>query len=338
LIVTGLSVRKKLALAAAIIVAPILYAMLTKNGASALYTLILIAFVLASFSVQLSIDVFSVVPRLHSDVGRIQKIDFTCAVVRLLLILGLIYLFAIAGVAVAIASATFLLQYFLLRSYAAKVVDLDAGQNAEDRREIVRLIKNLAANALFYCFQGQITVFLISFFARRAAAVAEVGALGRLAMIFTVLMNVLTNIFVPAFARCHDKRKLRYLYAGIAGGVILFSIAVLAFAAFFPAEFLFVLGNRYTHLHRELLLMIGVAVMTALSGTLWLLNASKAWITGAWLYIPLTLATQVALIPFTDFSSVAGVLAFNLISAVPSLLLNLALSYRGFRSFAPANA
>jgi len=113
---------------------------------------------------------------------------------------------------------------------------------------------------------------------------------------------------------------------------------VLAFAAFFPAEFLFVLGNRYTHLHRELLLMIGVAVMTALSGTLWLLNASKAWITGAWLYIPLTLTTQVALIPFTDFSSVAGVLAFNLISAVPSLLLNLALSYRGFRSFAPANA
>ena len=338
LIVTGLSVRKKLALAAAIIVAPILYAMLIKNGASTLYTLILIAFVLASFSIQLSIDVFSVVPRLHSDVGRIQKIDFTCAVVRLLLILGLIYLYAIAGVAVAIASATFLLQYFLLRSYAAKVVDLNASENAEDGREIVRLIKNLAANALFYCFQGQITVFLISFFARRAASVAEVGALGRLAMIFTVLMNVLTNIFVPAFARCHDKRKLRYLYAGIAGGVVLFSIAVLAFAAFFPAEFLFVLGNRYTHLHRELLLMIGVAVMTALSGTLWLLNASKTWITGAWLYIPLTLATQVALIPFTDFSSVAGVLTFNLISAVPSLLLNLALSYRGFRSFAPANA
>lgn len=82
--------------------------------------------------------------------------------------------------------------------------------------------------------------------------------------------------------------------------------------------------------------MIGVAVTTALSGTLWLLNASKAWITGAWLYIPLTFATQIALIPFTDFSSVAGVLIFNLISATPSLLLNLALSYRGFRSFAPA--
>ena len=336
LIKTGLAVRKKIAAVAAFVVAPILYAMLTKNGASSIYTLLLITFVLASFSIQISVDIFSVVPRLRSDIARIQKIDFTCAIVRLLLILGLVYLFATAGLAVAIAGATFLLQYFLLRSYAAKVVDLKANENAEDRHEIVRLIRNLAANAVFYCFQGQITIFLISFFARRAASVAEVGALGRLAMIFTVLTNLLINIFVPAFARCQGKRKLRYLYAAIAGGVILFSAIVLGGAALFPDQFLFVLGNRYTHLHRELLLMVGVAVITALSGTLWLLNASKAWITGAWLYIPLTLATQIALIPFTDFSSVAGVLIFNLISAVPSLLLNLALSYRGFRTFAPA--
>src|SRR6266699_3639645 len=331
LINTGLAVRRKLAAASVIIVAPILYAMLTKNGASSVYTLLLIAFVLAGFSIQLSVDVFSVVPRLHSDIGRIQKIDFTCAIFRLLLILGLVYFFATAGLAVAIASAAFLLQYILLRAYAAKVVDLKANENADDRREIVRLIKKLAANSLFYCFQGQITVFLISFFGRHAVSVAEVGALGRLAMIFTVL----TNIFVPAFARCHDKRKLHWLYIGIVGGVVLFSSAVIAGAAFFPEQFLFVLGNRYAHLHRELLLMVGVAVISALSGTLWLLNASKAWITGAWLYIPLTLATQLALVPFTDFSSISGVLIFNLISAAPSVLLNLALSYRGFRTFAP---
>ena len=336
LINTGLAVRKKLAAVAAIIVAPILYAMLARNGASSLYTLLLIAFVLAGFSIQISVDIFSVVPRLRSDISQIQKIDFTCAIVRLLLILGLVYLFATAGLAVAIASAAFLLQYFLLRAYAATVVDLKANENAEDRHEIVRLVKSLAANTLFYCFQGQITVFLISFFARHAASVAEVGALGRLAMIFTVLTNLLINIFVPAFARCQDKRKLRHLFAAIAGGVILFSALVLAGAALFPDQFLFVLGNRYAHLRRELLLMVGVAVVSALGGTLWLLNASKAWVSGAWLYIPLTLATQIALIPFTDFSSVAGVLMFNLISAVPSVLLNLALSYRGFRTFAPA--
>src|SRR6266436_4759117 len=92
LINTGLAVRKKLALISIIIVAPILYAMLARNGAPLIYTLVLIALVLVGFSFQLSIDVFSVVPRLRSDIGRIQKIDLTCAIVRFLLIVGFIYL------------------------------------------------------------------------------------------------------------------------------------------------------------------------------------------------------------------------------------------------------
>jgi O-antigen/teichoic acid export membrane protein len=336
LINTGLAVRRKLAAASIIIVAPILYAMLARNGAPLTYALLLIGVVLIGFSIQLSIDVFSVVPRLHSDIARIQTIDFICAITRLLLILGLVYLFSTAGLAVAIASATFFLQYLLLRSYAAKVVDLSASENSEDRQEIARLIKKLAANTLFYCFQGQITVFLISFFGRHATSVAEVGALWRFAMIFTVLMNMLTNVFVPAFARCHDKRTLRGLYLLIAGGVALFSLCVLGGAALFPDEFLFVLGNRYGHLHHELLLMLSSAVVSAFGATLWMLNASKAWVDGAWLYIPLTVATQIALIPFTDFSTVPGVLIFNLISGVPSVLLNLVLSFRGFRSFVSA--
>src|SRR5438105_13930064 len=124
LINTGLSVRRKLAAAAAIIVAPILYAMLTKNGASSIYTLFLIVVVLAGFSIQLAADIYSVVPRLHSDIGRIQRIDFISAIVRLLLILGLVYLFSTAGLAVAISRATFVLIYFLLSVYDAYVVDL----------------------------------------------------------------------------------------------------------------------------------------------------------------------------------------------------------------------
>ena len=84
--------------------------------------------------------------------------------------------------------------------------------------------------------------------------------------------------------------------------------------------------------------MVGSAVLAALTGTFWSLNAAKAWVTGSWLYIPLTLLTQIALIPFTDFSSVRSVLVFNLLSSIPNLLLNLALSFRGFRSLETAPA
>jgi O-antigen/teichoic acid export membrane protein len=338
LINTGLGVRRKLGAVAILIITPVLYFMLIKNGAPFLYAVTLIAVVLAGLLIQFSLGVLGVVPRLRADLVRIQVIDFTGAISRLLLVIGLVYLFSNAGVAIATAAATWLLQYALLRHYAVRVVDLSAAENPEDRRTIMDLVRKLAANTVFYCFQGQITVFLISFFARRVSSVAEIGALGRLAMIFSVLTNLLTNIFVPAFARCQSKRKLRWLYLGIVGGVIGFSLSILLGAWIFPGEFLFVLGNKYAHLHRELLLMVAGAVFAALTGTFWALNASKAWVAGAWLYIPLTLVTQIALIPYTDFSSVTGVLIFNLISAIPNLLLNIVMGLRGFRSFAQTAA
>jgi hypothetical protein len=336
LISTALSMRRKLGAVAIIIVTPVLYFLLVKNGASFFYTAVLIVMVLAGLLIQLSLGVLDVVPRLRSDIARIQSIDLTGAIARLLVLVTCMYFFLNAGVAVAVASATLLLQYAMLRKYVAGVIDLDAPENAEDRTAMVGFIRKLAANAVFYCLQGQITVFLISFFARRTSSIAEVGALGRLAMIFAVLSNLLTNVFVPAFARCQSERKLRWLYAAIIGGVGAFSLLVLCGAGIFPDQFLFVLGSKYAHLHRELLLMVGGAILSALTGTFWALNASKAWVSGSWLYIPLTLATQIALIRYTDFSSVMGVLTFNLISAIPNLLLNIALSYRGFRSFQSA--
>ncbi|PYI94603.1 MAG: polysaccharide biosynthesis protein [Verrucomicrobia bacterium] len=330
LIKTASNLRRKLGAIAAIVITPILFFMLVKNGAPVPYTFVLIALVLAGLAVQLALGVLGVVPRLLSDIRRIQTIDLAGASARLLVLVALMFLFLNSAVAVAVGSATLLLQYWMLRRYAARVIDLDAPENEEDRRAMQRFIRNLAANAVFFCFQGQITIFLIGFFGRDINSVAEVGALGRLAMVFTVLTNLLSNIFGPAFARCHDPKRLRWQYAIIVGGVTGFSIALIAAAVLFPGAFLFVLGAKYAHLERELVIMVSGAVVGALTGTFWTLNASKAWIAGSWLYIPLTLAAQIALIPVTDFSSVRSVLLFNLLSAVPNLLLNLALSFRGF--------
>lgn len=332
LIATAQNLRRKLGSVAILAVTPILYWMLTRNGASPVYALLLISIILGGLLIQLSLGVLAVVPRLRSDISRIQKIDLTGAIARLVVLLVLAFVFLNAGIAVLVGASALLLQYVMFRRYVGTVIDLHASENADDRRAMIGFIKNQAANAIFFCLQGQITIFLISFFSRQASAVAEVGALGRLAMIFAIIGQLLTNIFVPAFARCHEPKKLPWLYFGIVGGVAAFSALVVIGAAFFPDQFLFVLGHKYAHLQRELFLMVAGAVVTMLTGTFWVLNASKAWITGSWLYIPLTIATQVALIPFTDFSNISAVLIFNLIAALPNLLLNVIMSYRGFRS------
>ena len=336
LVNTALGLRRKLGLVSVIVVVPILYYLLVKNGAATSYTALLIVAVLVGLVVQLSIGVLSVVPRLRADISRIQTIDLSGAIARLLALAALMYLFLNGAVALAIGSATLLLQYWMLRRYVAGVIDVTAPENPEDRAAMRGFIRSQAANAVFFCLQGQITVFLISIFGRQVSSIAEVGALGRLAMIFAVLSHLLANVFAPAFARCQDPTRLRWQYAAILSAVAAFSLVIVGAAYFFPQQFLFVLGNKYAHLGRELLLMVGGAVITTMASTLWSLNAAKAWVAGSWLYIPLTLATQLALIPFTDFASVPGVLTFNLISAMPSLILNVILSFRGFRHWQPA--
>ncbi len=332
LIATAQKLRWKLGTVAILIITPILYLMLARNGAAFPYAIALIALILFGLGAQLSLGVLSVVPRLRSDVSRIQKIDLSGALARLVVLIGCAFLFLNAALAILIGAGAFLLQYWLTRRYVAGVIDLSASENPEDRRAMIGFIKSQAANAVFFCLQGQITIFLISFFGTRASSVAEIGALGRLTMIFAIIGQLLTNIFVPAFARCQSVARMRWLYTGIVGAVVFFSAVILLAASIFPGQFLFVLGNKYAHLDRELLLMVAGTVANVLVGTLWLMNASKAWIAGSWLYIPTTLATQIALIPFTDFSSVNGLLIFNLLSTLPNLLVNIGLTFRGFRS------
>ncbi|MEY2578016.1 MAG: hypothetical protein QOI49_840 [Verrucomicrobiota bacterium] len=85
LIKTASTLRRKLGAIAAIVITPILFFMLVKNGAPISYTFILIALVLAGLSVQLALGVLGVVPRLRSDIGWIQTIDLAGAAVLLIL-------------------------------------------------------------------------------------------------------------------------------------------------------------------------------------------------------------------------------------------------------------
>jgi len=240
LVSTGLKLRRKLGTAAILVVTPLLYFMLRKHGTSFSYTVFLIAAVLAGLSAQLSVEVFSVIPRLRSDLGQIQKVDFIGSIARLAVLGALAFVFLNAGVAVVAGSGALLLQYLLSRQYAAGIIDLQAEENAEDRKAMLGFIRSQAANAVFFCLQGQITIFLITFFGHRAG-VAEVGALGRLAIIFTVLGNLVANICAPAFSRCRTHHQLVWLYTGVVGGVAGLSLLLLG-----GAGWIYALAERAT--------------------------------------------------------------------------------------------
>src|SRR5438045_2279136 len=130
LINTGLHLRKQLAIVACAFVVPILYLLLARNGAGPGYGFLLVALVVAGLLPQLSVGVLSVVPRLRSDIRRIQVIDFTAAVLRLLGLTALLW-FLNAAAAIAVAMASFCVQYLMLRRYASTVVDVRAAPDVE---------------------------------------------------------------------------------------------------------------------------------------------------------------------------------------------------------------
>ena len=331
LISTALRLRRYLAFVAAAVVTPVLVWMLISNGASAPYAAVITLTVLIALNYQLLSGVLGVVPRLHSEISRVQKLDAMAAVSRLVLVAAAYFIFLDTAVALLAGLVGVVGQYVFLKRWAADHIEPRAPVNREDQSTILGIVKHQAPNAVFYCLQGQLTVWLITVFGN-TANVAEVGALARLGMIFAVISAVMSTVVLPGFARCQQSALLRRRYFQIVGGFFLLGAGLITVAALFPDALLWILGSKYAHLRNELLLMMILSAASALIAAMWSLNSTKAWIEYSWLNIPCVILAQVLLLLFIDISTVKGVLVFGILSLLPTFLLNSILSWRGFLS------
>jgi hypothetical protein len=219
-------------------------------------------------------------------------------------------------------------QYIFLKRWTTDNVERHAPINQEDQATMVGIVKHQAPNAVFYCLQGQLMIWLISIFGN-TRNIAEIGALGRLGMIFSVIGAVMTSLVLPGFARCQSPALLRRRYFQIIGGFFLLGVGLITIAALFPDQLLWILGGKYAHLRNELLLMMSLSAANAFITAMWSLNSTKAWIKYSWLNIPATILIQIGLLATLDVSMLSGVLWFSILSLLPTFILNSILSYRG---------
>src|SRR5207302_6180343 len=259
---------------------------------------------------------------------RVQTLDAIAAGARLLLLAAAYFIFLNAAVAIWATIVSVIVQYVLLQRWVAGSVDTKAPVSAEDQSEMIGIVKHQAPNAVFYCVQGQLTVWLISIFGN-TQNIAEVGALGRLSVVFSIITAVMSTIVLPSFARCQSASELRRRYFQVVGWFVLFGLGLIAASAIFPGQVLWILGSKYAHLRNELLLMMIMSAFNALIAAMWSLNATKAWIKYSWLNIPSVILTQVVLLLIVNVSTVQGVISFGALSLVPTFILNAALTFRG---------
>jgi len=330
LINTALRVRLYLSIISVAVVTPILIWMLVSNGASIIYAIALAIVVIIGFNFQLNAGVLLVVPKLNLQIERMQNLDLISAVSRLIFLLIAYFTFLNAAVAVAIASLSFGLRNVLLRCWIVRSINLQASYNKQDEREILKVVKYQAPNTIFYCFQGQITVWLISLFGN-VQSIAEVGALSRLGIIFSLMTSIMDSIILPRFSRCQSVNVLGKRYFQILGSYGLFAGMLVGVTFCFPKQFLWILGNQYSYLESEFTLIIISILIQSFASVLWSINTAKAWVHYSYLFIPTIIIAQIFLLLFLDISNTKGVIIFSFLSIIPTLFLNFYMTYDGIK-------
>lgn len=333
----ALKLRVGLSIAVVLLVGPLYFWLLHDNGAGAWYALLLVGVVVLALGAQLTTGILDMVLRLRSQSVRLSQLDLASALIRVA-ILGAAYLsFLNAAVAMLSASLSLLFKNFVLRRWAAEYFDADAPPAPELQSEMAKIMRQQAPNAVFSCVQGQITIWLISIFGS-VQNIAEVGALGRLALVFTPVNAIIVNIVVPRFAKIHERGELLRFYWQVLAAVGAFSLALLGVVALAPGPILWILGAQYAHLQSELMWIALSVAVSSCSAIVWALNSGKAWIGFIWLIIPTTLVTQIIAFSLLRVDTTQGAIIFGVVSAFPGLFVNGFMSYHGFRHFNDHNA
>jgi O-antigen/teichoic acid export membrane protein len=332
LIATALRMRWRLAMVVVPVVVPLLVVLLRQTGADWTEVAAITAIILVSVGCELQNLILVQVLLLRSEVRRSQLINVINTLLRLGALIAFLATHSLAVLTALLAGCLAVMtNNWQLNREARKQVDLAAPEDPLDRSEMLRLMRMQAPNAVFYCVQGQLALWLLGFLGNHNE-VADYGALGRFAVLIAFLSALMSNILVPGFARLQDPKDLRSRYAEILGGLVGLAILIIAIAWLVPGPLLWILGEKYRHLTHELPLMVGNLMLSFMVGAVWTLNAARTWISiTSTLNIPLTLASQAVLALSLDLSTIHGALLFSIGCQLPNAVLCAADSWLGFR-------
>lgn len=317
LITAALQIRARLCKIAILFVTPASLWLLTKNGSSILNAILLTAAVVLPIWQISTTSILNVVNRLHSKALQLQIADAAPAIVRALMLLVL------AGVgwvtpltALIVSSFSFLIQFSVVKRQVISLLSKTSDQDEvkDFKRKISKLLIRIYPNALFGCLQGQIAIWLITFFAG-TTEVADFGALSRFAIVFILVGAPISQWLAPAFSRAGTPRQMLAVFASASGLVLTMNFSLFLAGWLFPEPFLWFLGDSYADLKSELLWIFALLGSNAIMQTLWALNMSRGWVNSASMNIPLVIITYVTGLYFVRVNTVSGVAQLGIIVA-----------------------
>jgi O-antigen/teichoic acid export membrane protein len=204
-----------------------------------------------------------------------------------------------------------------------------AGDLGPYRRQVLRYLLPTLPSAFYFSIQGPLVIWLSATFGG-ARNIAEVGALSRLGMVVGLFSSLSGIVFLPRLSRIADDRLYRLRCLQFGALLTAIGLALFLAALAFPRGFLALLGEHYSALRGELLLIVAGSGFALLDGYLVNVNLARSWTRWQGLAVLSLVAAQAILVKALPLSSTRGVLTFNLLSAAVTLAIQLTISLLGF--------
>ncbi|MGJ8716053.1 MAG: polysaccharide biosynthesis protein [Maribacter stanieri] len=310
---SGSQLRNKFGIISFIICSPILAYLLIKNDASYTTITLLILSLIPAFFSSLSEFILEIPPKLKQDLIPLQKNQLAVNFGRLALLGLTIFIFPYAYIAIIAAGIPRVWGNFKLRKIASKHVDFEQKGNEVVRSNILATVNRILPESIYYSISGQVTIWLLAIFGS-TSSIAEIGALGRIALLLNIVAIVFSTILAPRFARLKNNfRELlaKYVQIQILGLLIFTIITIISYI--FENQILWVLGDKYSQLQSELLLQVIGSSLIVFSSIVFTTYSYRGWIIHPIISIFISLATLVIAISLTDVTTLKGVLILNII-------------------------
>lgn len=320
---TGLALRRKFALWSLLVAVPLLFYFLLHHGAGWLMSILLVLAIIPAFFTSFSGTLLEIVPRLMQNIAQLQKIEVTVSVMRLILLSACMVFFPWAFVAILSAGLPQLWANKRLHVISADRAHIYEEPDPEVRDHIIKIVKRVFPGAVYYCLSGQITLWMISIFGT-TTAIAKVGALGRIAMVLTLLTSVFNTLIIPRFARLPDDRILLLKrFFGILIVLLTLGVFAISIIYLFSSKLLWILGPNYSNLKTEFMLNVIGSYISLIAGLMFSLILSRGWTINPLIAIPLNMLIIVVVAMVVDVSTIKGVFTFNIIIQVVDVAMYL---------------
>jgi O-antigen/teichoic acid export membrane protein len=318
---TAFLLRRFFAFAVLLCLSPVLFIWLSSHGAGAGTALAATLVIALTLYINTANALLGIFPRILLQTDRLQAVEFLTAIVRFAAVCAACFLFlnlTTALLAGAIASA---FQLTILFRVTKNDFQQSVSSDSEIKTKILKIVARHAPNSLYYCIQGQVTIWLLGIFGN-PAAIADAGALGRLAAFFTIVGNTLAILVMPRFSRCHSSALLWKRFHQVLG-LLGFALSILVLTvSFFPRPILWILGNNYKNLEFEFFLMVVSQSLNCLLAAVSSLNIGRGWIVSPWISISSGLLTYYFLFLWVGASSLKQVLIVGILASLVSLGIN----------------